>query len=56
MEAGVISDIRKEIMGHSDRSIHWVYTHVELPMKREAIRKLEEWTLKEKKRVAKKKS
>jgi integrase len=43
MEAGVISDVRKALMGHQDRSVHWGYTHVELPPKREAIAKLEAW-------------
>jgi hypothetical protein len=43
MEAGVIADIRKALMGHEDGSIHERYTHVELPAKREAIAKLEWW-------------
>ena len=44
MEAGVVQDIRKELMGHSSgKEINAVYTHVELPAKREAIRKLEAW-------------
>ena len=43
MEAGVIADIRKALMGHEDGSIHERYTHVELPAKREAILKLEGW-------------
>jgi integrase len=43
MDAGVIADIRKVLMGHEDRSVHWGYTHVELPAKREAIKKLEAW-------------
>jgi integrase len=44
MEAGVIQDIRKTIMGHSSgEDVHSIYTHVELPAKREAIRKLEQW-------------
>jgi integrase len=43
MDAGVIADIRKALMGHEDRSVHWGYTHVELPAKREAIKKLEAW-------------
>jgi integrase len=48
MEAGVIQDIRKAIMGHSSgEDVHSIYTHVELPAKREAIRKLEEWRLKQ---------
>ncbi len=44
MEAGVISDIRKALMGHSSGDdVHSTYTHVELPAKREAVRKLEAW-------------
>ena len=44
MEAGVIQDVRKAIMGHSSgEDVHAIYTHVELPAKREAIRKLEAW-------------
>jgi hypothetical protein len=31
-------------MGHSTgKSVHATYTHIELPVKREAIRKLEAW-------------
>jgi integrase len=44
MEAGVIQDVRKVLMGHSTgEDINSRYTHVELPAKREAIRKLEAW-------------
>jgi integrase len=44
MEAGVMQEIRKAIMGHSSgEDVHSMYTHVELPAKRQAIRKLEEW-------------
>jgi len=44
MESGVIQDVRKVLMGHSvGEDINSVYTHVELPAKREAIRKLEVW-------------
>jgi integrase len=44
MESGVIQDVRKVLMGHSvGEDINSTYTHVELPAKREAIRKLEEW-------------
>jgi|SRR5882672_11304413 len=50
MEAGVIADVRKALMGHEDRSVHSAYTHVELPVKREAIRKLEHWIFAEKQR------
>ena len=45
MEAGVMQEIRKALMGHSSgEDVHATYTHVELPAKREAIRKLEAWT------------
>jgi len=44
MEAGVLQDIRKALMGHSSgEDVNSIYTHVELPAKREAIRKLEAW-------------
>lgn len=44
MEAGVIQDVRKVLMGHSSgEEVNSLYTHVELPVKREAIRKLEAW-------------
>jgi hypothetical protein len=34
------------LMGHSTGSrVHATYTHIELPVKREAIRKLEEWKI-----------
>ena len=44
MEAGVAQETRKSIMGHSSgEDVNSIYTHVELPLKREAIRKLEAW-------------
>jgi integrase len=44
MEAGVMQEIRKALMGHSSgEEVNAIYTHVELPAKREAIRKLEAW-------------
>src|SRR5262249_47993552 len=44
MEAGVLQEIRMTLMGHSQGSrVHAIYTHIELPAKREAIRKLEQW-------------
>jgi integrase len=44
MEAGVMQEIRKALMGHSSgEEVNSIYTHVELPAKREAIRKLERW-------------
>jgi integrase len=44
MEAGILQEVRMSLMGHSTGSkIHSMYTHIELPTKREAIRKLEAW-------------
>ncbi len=43
MEAGVIQDVRMALMGHSAGDTHSLYTHVELPIKRQAIEKLEAW-------------
>jgi integrase len=44
MEAGVVQDVRKALMGHSSgEEVNSLYTHVEMPVKREAIRKLEAW-------------
>jgi integrase len=44
LEAGVLQEVRKALMGHvSGGGIHAVYTHIELPLKREAIARLEEW-------------
>lgn len=44
MEAGVVADVRRALMGHSaGNDIHSGYTHVELPAKREAVRRLELW-------------
>ena len=44
MEAGVMREVRMSLMGHSSGSrVHSIYTHIELPVKREAIRKLEAW-------------
>jgi integrase len=44
MEAGVLQEVRMALMGHSSGSkVHAIYTHIELPVKREAIRRLEGW-------------
>jgi integrase len=44
MEAGVMQEVRMALMGHQNRDkVHATYTHVELPVKRVAIAKLEEW-------------
>jgi integrase len=52
MEAGVVQDVRKALMGHSSgEEVNSLYTHVELPVKREAIRKLEAWVEAERKNM-----
>lgn len=44
MEAGVLQEVRKALMGHSSgERVHSIYTHIELPVKRDAIARLEEW-------------
>jgi integrase len=44
MEAGVIQEVRMALMGHATGgSVQSRYTHVELPIKRDAITKLEHW-------------
>ncbi len=44
LEAGVISDVRMALMGHaSGQRVHARYTHVSVPVKREAIARLEDW-------------
>ena len=44
VEAGIIADVRKELMGHSSGGdVHSLYTHVELPLLRDAIMRLEAW-------------
>jgi len=51
MEAGVIQDVRMALMGHSGGSkVHSMYTHVELPIKRQAIAQLQKWVRDEKTR------
>ncbi len=56
MEAGVIQDVRMALMGHSGGSkVHSIYTHVELPIKREAIAKLEAWVRQQQKEIDKQK-
>jgi integrase len=43
-DLGIIADIRKELMGHSrGGDVNSIYTHLELPTLREAIRRLEAW-------------
>lgn len=44
MEAGVLQEVRMALMGHSaGQSINAVYTHIELPVKRAAMARLEAW-------------
>jgi integrase len=44
IEAGVIKDVRKELMGHSrNEDTNDLYSHIELPLLRAAIQKLEDW-------------
>jgi integrase len=44
IEAGVIKDVRKELMGHSrNEDTNDLYSHIELPLLRDAIQKLEAW-------------
>jgi integrase len=44
IEAGVIKDVRKELMGHSrNEDTNDLYSHIELPLLREAIGRLEAW-------------
>lgn len=45
IEAGVIKDVRMELMGHSrNEDTNDLYSQIELPLLREAIAKLEAWT------------
>jgi integrase len=54
MEAGVMQEIRMALMGHSvGARVHAIYTHIELPVKREAIRKLEAWITNQKQQMKK---
>src|SRR5436305_7121137 len=44
IEAGVIKDVRMELMGHSrNEDTNDLYSQIELPLLREAIAKLEAW-------------
>jgi integrase len=44
MEAGVVQEVRMALMGHSTgNSVHSSYTHVQTPLVRDAIRRLEAW-------------
>jgi len=44
LELGVLADVRKALMGHSSgEDVHSIYTHVEMPLKRQAMDKLNAW-------------
>lgn len=43
LELGVVREVRMALLGHTFGDTHESYEHVELPLKREAIRKLETW-------------
>jgi integrase len=43
LELGVVREVRMALLGHTFGDTHENYEHVELPLKREAIRKLEAW-------------
>lgn len=44
LECGVIQEVRMALLGHSNHEkVHSIYAHVELPLKRAAIAKLEQW-------------
>ncbi len=56
MEAGVLQEIRMALMGHSSgKSVHSIYTHIELPVMREAIGKLETWVKQQREQIQKQK-
>ncbi len=56
MEAGVIADVRMALMGHSSGAkVHSIYTHVELPIKRQAIARLEAWVKQQQEELQKQK-
>jgi len=51
MEAGVLQEVRMALMGHSPGAkVHATYTHIELPVKRAAIEKLEQWVTDQRKK------
>jgi integrase len=43
LELGVTREVRMALLGHTFGDTHESYEHVELPLKREAIRKLDAW-------------
>lgn len=56
MEAQVLQEVRMALMGHSPGSkVHATYTHIELPIKRAAIEKLEQWVNNQQQQIQKQK-
>jgi integrase len=56
LEAGVLREIRMALMGHSlGDDPQSIYTHIELPLKREAIQKLELWKAEQLKQLSERK-
>lgn len=54
LDLGVVADVRKALMGHSlGDDPHALYTHVEMPAKREAIAKLDLWLSEQAKQIRK---
>lgn len=51
MEASVMREVRMALLGHTFSDTHTHYEHVELPMLRDAIRKLEVWTAAERSKL-----
>jgi integrase len=43
LELGVVREVRMALLGHTFGDTHESYEHVELPLKRDAVRKLEAW-------------
>ena len=44
-----MQEVRMALMGHSSgQKVHSTYTHVELPVKRDAIARLERWVQQQK--------
>src|SRR5207237_6992373 len=44
LERGVTREVRMALLGHTFGDTHESYEHVEMPLKREAIRKLDAWS------------
>ncbi len=55
MEAGVLADIRRALMGHSSgEDVNAIYTHISAPILRASIQKLERWVAAQRLEAAKK--